>query len=199
MSSFFSTKIDAPENDEAVPAWLARHASASRQWLLVFADDGIIWGRWQDGALLTSREASKGTDSAEISPPLRGITLQQAHLFGADSELRLWRGELGEWQSCAISDDDPNDFFDETHLLNGDRVAAGFANGFTHLFDATQQGLDHIQPLEVTANDLENGLRCRLRVRHYVTYDEQSGEARIALSRLAQLGVGPQEQEEITR
>ena len=199
MSSFLSVRIDPPKSDEAVPGWLAGHATAQRPWLLAFADDGVIWGRWENGTLQTAHDASVGTDSAAISPQLRGVTLQQAYLFGLSSELRLWRGELGQWQAREIGDAADADYFDEIHLLHGDRVAAAIAGGFTHLFDAAQQGLDHIPPLRMTTDGLENGLRCRLRVRHYVAYDEPSGEARIALSRLVQLGVGPQAEERITR
>jgi CRISPR-associated protein (TIGR03984 family) len=188
--SEFTKPEDAPKNDSQVIGWLTQQLQ-EHEFLLAFADDGVIWGKLADGQLVTSHKI----DGA-ISPELRGETLQQAFVFGKESEVRLFRDELGNWKALRVVDGD--DVIIESQVLWGSRAHES-KDGFTRVFDARQMGLDHIVPLEVENSRLdldESGKEClRLEVHHLVEYSPETGEARIALSRLAGLSVGQRDLE----
>jgi CRISPR-associated protein (TIGR03984 family) len=203
-------KIDTPPaNDADVPAWLAGQATKERPFLLAFADDGIIWGLWRTGSLVTSIEAAQAAAKADpdnpklrqstaVSPPLRGVTLQSASLFGPADEMRLFRDENGDWQACRIGDpSDPKDVIRESQLLVGSEVVTSLEE-FTHVRDRVQQGLDHIPPVKLLARDVADGQGPRLVVHHHIEYDGETGEARIAGSRLVFLSVGPRDDDKPT-
>ncbi|MBX7250973.1 MAG: TIGR03984 family CRISPR-associated protein [Candidatus Promineofilum sp.] len=187
---------DAPGSDAEVPVWLAGKATAERRFLLAFADDGVIWGQWANDQLVTSADAVEGPSadrSRDISPSLRSETLQQASLFGPADEVRLFRDELGRWQARRITDGP--DFINESQLLVGDEVVANYG-AFTHVRDRIQQGIDHIAPVELSHQDVAAGRGPRLLVRHSIDYEE-SGEARISVSRLVEVRVGRRAEEEV--
>lgn len=177
-------EMDAPKNDKAVRDWLTAQITDQRPTLLAFADDGVIWGKKVDGKLVASHEISPA-----ISPALRGETLQQAFVFGAGDEMRLFRDETGQWQALRVVDGE--EVIRESQVLWGDEVIE-VRDGFTYLRDKKQQGLEHIVPIEVKLDDDQ----ClRLDVHHMVEYDQETGEARIVLSRLAGLRVGEKSEE----
>lgn len=157
-------------------------AQAAKRGLTCFlahADDGVIWGKVEDGQLSLSGEVF-----AEVAVELRAVTLQQARLFGDRGELLVWRGENGNWHGRYLHDDaaSHSDILEEKHRLWG--KAAGQAarqGGFTLMRDGAQ-GMLHAPPLG-------SGERAVLCVRHYVTYDGQ-GQAYIALSRLVKVEPG---------
>lgn len=182
-------QFQPPKNNEEIPSWLKAHASAKRPYLLAFADDGVIWGFF-DGSLKTAPEAF----DADLRPELHGETLQQAFLFGEDDELRLFHGPNDEWRACLITDVDGQKVIDECQLLWGSKIVGKPADGFVHVQDRVQQTMDHVLPLRDL--DLEKEAP-RLLVRHFVDFDEETGEARIFLSRLVKLGTGPIDKEEI--
>lgn len=159
--------------------WLEDNASESRRFLLAFAYDGVIWGAFDKG-LKTSTQIVEDT-------------LQQAYLFGEYEELRLFRTEEGGWKTCFITDKNVagNDKLDEFQVLWGSEIVEPInSNGFTGVRDRTQQAMGHTLPLDLNGLDLnEDGPR--LQVRHFIDYDKQTGEARIFLSRLVKLGIGP--------
>lgn len=158
-------------------------AVGDKAWFLAHADDGVIWGRIQDGQLLTS-----DTAFPHISPPLRATTLQQARLFGQRAEIRVWRNRQG-FQACRLEDQlsEVRDAFDENHILWGTQ-AEEQKNGFTLVADG-RQGLRHAVPFAVKDDVFNDGYRpLRLTVRHYLAYDED-GQARIAMSRLLALWI----------
>lgn len=140
-------------------------------YLLAQADDGVIWGRFENGSLLT-----RGRE-------LRLATLQAARLFGPQAELFIWRTNEG-FAARLIdaeppsSEEDPA-WFDELHLLWG-QPAGRPQDGFTPLEEGAE-GLRHAPPLELVGNE-----RAALRVRHYLDYDEM-GQAYISFSRLVDL------------
>jgi CRISPR-associated protein (TIGR03984 family) len=181
----YAQELPAPAGDDAVPAWLAGQANDGRPFLLAFADDGIVWGRWAGGKLMTAAEAANAT---KFAAPLRGDTLWQASIFGPTDEVRLFRGEDGSWQARLITD--KQDVIPESQLLSGDMFVEAYA-GFTHLRDKRQQGLDHIPPVKLSAADLEAGRRARLLIHHQIDRDKATGEARIETSRLVDVTVGP--------
>lgn len=170
--------------------WLSDQANHyGLRYLLAHADDGVIWGRIDDGILLTSHEVAP-----DISPKLREVTLQQCHLFSEQGELLLWKADRG-WQARLIrtTAETGLDSINEAHILWGDTVER-LTNDFTLMIEG-EQGLQHVVPIPVTAKDAKNH-QLRLCVRHYIDYDKNSGEARLALSRLVTLTCQPDDCEE---
>lgn len=153
-------------------------------YLLAHADDGVIWGRVENGKLKLA-----GSSFAEVNVALRAVTLQQARLFSGVGELLIWRGEANEWHGRFVMDvpasSEGKDYYEEcieeTHWLWGTAsVPPGPQDGFT-LMREGQQGLLHAPPIELKRDE-----RVGLWVRHYLVYDDQ-GQAYIALSRLVKL------------
>jgi CRISPR-associated protein (TIGR03984 family) len=178
--------VTLPTQDADMMEWLRGQMNEKRKWLLAHADDGVIWGRWDGDKIITSHDVAP-----DLSPPLRLVTLRQASLFGEDDELRLWRDERG-FLARRIGDENGADVirFDETQVLWGDAIMPlNDPRGFTHVREKKRQGgMDHVVPIDVSQDDLENR-RLKLRVRHFVTYDQDTGEAHIALSRLISIEI----------
>jgi len=183
------------QTDAELMKWLGARMSRQRPWLLAHADDGVIWGRYEDDQLITSHDIVP-----DISPELRIITLQQAFLFGGRDEVRLWR-EDDQWLARRINGEKDKEWLDAKECFNEAQVLWGTEarhidrdRQFTHVREKSQQGMDHVVPLIVEDADLENRA-LKLCVRHYFDYDKQTGEARIALSRLVGFGPIPREVE----
>ncbi len=163
--------------------WLAQQMTQEMPWLLVHADDGVIWGRRAaDGELLLSSDVPEiKARYPSTAVTLRVETLQQARVFGPAGELLVWRSEPG-FAARRIMDgpNAPADAWEEPHLLWGRRVweAAGFS-----VLEEGQQGPVHAVPFVAPA-----GRRAALTVRHYIQPDNQ-GQAVVTLSRLVQLGL----------
>lgn len=179
------TDYAPPASDDEVLAWLHVQASEDRPFLLVYADDGVVWGKWMNGQLAVAPEKFHG-----VAVELRGETLQQAHIFGNKEEIRLFRGMSGQWSASKITDHPQQDAFDEIHILWGNQVVGDPVAGFSHTRDRVQQGMDQVLPLPITEEDLKDRV-LRLKVRHFVEYADATGEARIFLSRFVWLGLGP--------
>lgn len=179
------------QNDGKWPIeWLSESdfqtfAGAPRQWFadqgkrrgleffLAHDDEGVIWGKIEDGQLKLSSEVF-----TEVEVELLALTLQQARLFGEAGELLVWRGEGQQWHGryladASISEEDRLD--DEPHRLWGEATES--KDGFTLMREGVQ-GLLHAPPIKLT-----RGEGAILKVRHYLDYDEQ-GQVYIALSRL---------------
>lgn len=169
--------------------WLQAMAQKHNfRWLLAHADDGVIWGRLDDRLLLSSDV------DPQVSPLLHATTLQQVRLFDENGELFIWKDDLG-WHSRLWMDGDilpdnrpPDVQYDERQALWGDQ-AEPLKNDFTRLTERRQSGMTHCPPLLIEQNALDSGQRLMLHVRNYVRFDETSGEARIAFSRLADLSL----------
>ena len=178
--------------NEEFQNWVREQMNAERKWLLAHADDGVIWGRWEGNELITSHDVVP-----TLAPPLRLVTLQQLFLFGSSDEVRLWRDDdcaTTRWRARRISDSAPDDVIDdvinESQILWGSKLEAIAGQPFTHVWEEVSNfGMHHVVPFEVSPDDLEKR-RLRLLVRHYITPDEQTGEARITHSRL--VGLEPQ-------
>ena len=163
--------------------WLAAKTTSDMTWLLVHADDGVIWGRREtNGSLLLSSDVFdvKGRYPT-IAVELRTETLQQARVFGEAGEILVWR-DGADFMAREIADGGQKleDAFEEKHLLWGQGQPAPPRQGFTLLVEG-QQGMSHAVPLVVESNR-----RPALRVRHYIDYDNE-GQAFICLSRLVDL------------
>ena len=181
MSAFDIQPIKVDEGFSQAPdVWLTTQAQRhGLRYLLAHADDGVIWGRIDSDGLHTSHGI------AAQSPQLRAVTLQQCRLFGPSGEIFVWRDQTG-WRARLATDntDSPADRFDEDQLLWGTDVERS-EDGFTLLRDGAQ-GMRHAVPISVTNQQLEQR-QLRLRVRHYITYSEEDGEACVTLSRLVNL------------
>lgn len=170
--------------DTDLHEWLTQQAQAHNLcWLLAHADDGVIWGKLRDDKKLhLSSDAHP-----DISPPLRWQTLQQCRLFGEDGELLLWQGSTG-WQACLRSDTEGKDveYIDEKQLLWGyttEHHKPVLKDGFCCVYEGST-GIAHTPP--VTNAPTEKN-RAKLRVRHYLITDEETGMVRIGASRLVEL------------
>ena len=174
--------VDAPT------VWMQAQAKQyGFAYLLAHADDGVIWGKFDASGLKLSGDAFP----EEVGVKLRVATLQQARLFCKTAELLVWKGEQG-WKARLIADetDKPPDCLDdEQYLLWGTLGDKKGKKGdeFTLLFEG-EQGLQHAPPITGLGKDD----RVALVVRHYVEYDDETGQARIGLSRVVDLERIPQ-------
>lgn len=163
--------------------WLTAHMSADMPWLLIHADDGVIWGRREpDGNLLLSSDVfDRRNRYPAIAVELRADTIQQCRVFGTGGELLIWR-EGPQFRGRAIQDQDTEavDLQDEQHLLWGSPVEE--RRGFS-LLEEGQQGPKHAVPIVVPRNR-----RTSLSVRHYIGRDDH-GQAVVLVSRLLGLGL----------
>ena len=176
------TPLSVPDLGDDPATWLSDQArQRGLTTLLAHADDGVIWGQVEDGRLITSHDAF-----ADVSPPLRTLTLQQARLFGAQVELLLWRGEIG-WLARLVEDaPGSGEHCDEGHVLWGNQRHDG-CKGFTLVHEG-RQGLFHAPPVGVLEDAFAGGRRpLRLRVRHYLGADPDTGLVRVAISRLVKV------------
>ena len=171
--------LDISTNLE-INEWLAKQAEKYQlKFLLAHAEDGVIWGKFKDGKLLTA-------DSAfDFLPKLRLLTLQQCRVFGKTSEVMLWQTDEG-FKARLIQDEKDTEFIPENQILWGTQ-AGKICGDFTLVSDGSQ-GLRHAVPLiDIEFDENKKLYRpLRLSVHHYVDYDD-SGVARIALSRLVKL------------
>lgn len=169
-SKYESSPLNVPADFEGnITAWLEEQAkSYGLKWLLVHADDGVIWGELRGDSIHLS--------SNLFGPSLRTKTLQMARLFGTKGELFIWRTDYCSWQARLVIDNQGQDieYFDETMLLWGTRRENN-NDGF-FLWEHGSEGLRHAPPVD-SNRDL------KLKVRHYIDYDED-GQAYIKFSRL---------------
>jgi len=176
MSDFIKTDVALPESGK-LNDWLTEQLMKYGPSMLAFADDGVIWGKLVDGKLTLAPEA----------PALREVTLQQAFVFGTECEVRLFKDELGEWKALRVVDgDNPELVIKESQVLWGDKVTEPAKNGFFYAEEYRAGIAGQWLPVE-RAFDAKECVR--LSVHHLVEYDNETGEARIALSRLAGLSV----------
>jgi len=188
--------IEADSRLQSDPrAWFEAEARQSslgeKAWFLAHTTDGVIWGRFQDGALLLSSDASLSADGEAAPniklPALDAKNLQDAYLFGERAEVRVWRD--GKDFKAAHTEDagfDPQTMLDERCLLWGDYVVPmDVGQGFS-LLEHGRQGLRHAVPVALTPKmKLETPLR--LVVRRYFVYEKNHGQARLAVARLVRL------------
>jgi CRISPR-associated protein (TIGR03984 family) len=173
--------LKVPDNFK-LEEWLKEQASKYKlKFLLAHAEDGVIWGKFQDGNLITA-------DS--VFPQfakLRELTLQQCRIFGESSEVMLWHTDEG-FKARLVEDEhmQKEEYISEYQILWGTHGEKQEPEGFTLLWDG-KQGLKHAVPftdIEEKDGKLKNPVR--LKVNHYIDYDD-AGVARIYLSRLVNL------------
>ncbi|MFB8787642.1 MAG: CRISPR-associated protein Csx19 [Potamolinea sp.] len=162
--------------------WLDKQAKEhGLKFLLAHAEDGVIWGHFKDGKLVTSG------DVFSQCAKLRSSTLQQCRIFGEKAEVMLWK--VGQnWKARLIEDENlsKDDYIPEDQILWGTKPEVELKEkGFILVSDGSQ-GLKHAVPLTGITFKGKDSRPLRLKVRHYIDYDE-SGVARIYLSRLVKL------------
>lgn len=179
------TTLDLSAFTTDIAAWLCRQpAVGEKQWLLAYAEDGVIWGKIENGQLQLSK------DQEENRPLFNPLTLLEARLFGESAEVHVWRSE-GEFQACRIEDKvqtDATAFDEEQHLWG---TAAVPSEGSFTLLEDGQQGLRHAVPLVVESRYFHERTLYRpvvLCTRSYIGFDED-GQAKIVASRLMELKV----------
>ena len=183
----------APLEVKELKTWMESQAKQyNLQWLLVHADDGVIWGRFdaKDYKLNTSEEVARNIASAvrSVCVTLRLETIQQARLFGESCEVLLFRTGDTEVKYRIIEDVEENkdhdllEAFDETYLLWGTHGEA-LENEFTLLTDGAQ-GLMHAVPIKLSLGKNNETTPPYLLVRHYLN---KEGVAKVIASRLVNL------------
>lgn len=188
--SNFAKEIAAPKDDDQVKSWLTEHLK-KHDYLLAFADNGVIWGKMAGEKLITSHDINE-----EGSPELRGKTLQQAFIFNGEEEIRLFRDEMNQWQARQVKDGDSDEVIKESQILWGDKLDKdenqSKDTGFIRLL-AERKGMPpQIFPISDAFDASKNCVR--LAVHHLVDYTPD-GEAFIAISRLAGLRIGNKNEE----
>jgi CRISPR-associated protein (TIGR03984 family) len=181
------------KDDHCLIRWIEAKAQGNQLlYLLAHADDGIIWGRFDNGQLWTADQV--GFTQVNL-PPLRLHTLQQCRIFGQQCEVFLWRYDT-VWRSRYLSQtwEQPyiqgKNYIAEKQLLWG--TPSEQKDGFTLLRDGSQ-GLKHAVPLTqgIKFDPMKNRDKLvnpvRLLVHHYIEYHPEDGTARIFLSRLVNL------------
>lgn len=164
-----------------IKRWLEAQANQYKlKFLLAHAEDGVIWGKFQNGNLITADSVF-----SEFAK-LRKLTLQQCRIFGENSEVMLWKAD-DAFQARLIQDEENTEFILENQILWGTQAEKN-SESFTLVSDGSQ-GLCHAVPLADINFDAKQKLYrpLRLCVRHYINYDEETGLARIYLSRLVNL------------
>ncbi|NEP57867.1 MAG: TIGR03984 family CRISPR-associated protein [Symploca sp. SIO2G7] len=179
--------VDALESDFS--GWLENNAQDNNlKYLLAHADDGVIWGefRGQNYQLVTSGDNDVFPQLAK----LRLCTLQQCRIFGENAEVMLWKVSQN-WKARSIEDGhlSENDYIPENQILWGTQPEGQPKQDYTLVSDGSQ-GLRHAVPLTGIPFQDKDYRPLRLKVRHYLDYDE-SGVARINLSRLVNLYTEP--------
>ena len=155
-------------------------------YLLAHADDGVIWGRFDDGSLTTAADVFRqAADAQEVVVELRPKTLQQARLFGTEGEILIWKDNKGFTARLLNEEHVPADDIlpnEDVWLWGTGMEVEGVAAeaNFTLMHEGLQ-GLRHAPPV-VQAIDQRYGLR----IRHQLNYDDR-GQAYIAYSRLVNL------------
>lgn len=185
MKDFIQNDVTAFQKNESLQDWLKGQLSLTRSTFLAFADDGVIWGALVDGELVTSHDLDE-----DVSPKLQEKTLQQVLVFGKDDEVRLFRDELGEWKALRVID--VGEKIVESQILWGAENVGEVENGFLRVRDNLKGIPDQLIPSKAK---LGEGQCLRLKIHHLVEFDKETGEARIAISRLAGLSVGEKNNE----
>lgn len=197
--------IDTAKVTENLIAWIeAQSALTPAKWLLAHCEDGVVWGKISEGKLQLSSQLHQSTFTQ-----LQSDTLSELRLFGEQAEVHLWRTPAG-WRACRIEDQTgTGDSFDEFQRLWGVRIdldkaqrlwgkqSNGKRDGFTLVVEPGL-GIAQAVPLEIaedafarTGSDFDTYRPLVLTCRHYLTYDEETGEAQIAATRLVNLHVEP--------
>lgn len=194
MTEFKPTPLPAmtPLEPAAIPSdfaddggvWLVRQAADlmdadTKLYALIHLDDGVLWGRVENGKLLVPL-----AQDCDWVPELRSLTIQQCRLFSRKGELFIWRIAEGQWRGRKALHDPACVFIKEEQLLLGNREEKRFnlPPDFMAIREAST-GLRQVVPRTVKIGDDH---RLALVVYHYLSEDGD-GQANIKCSRLVDL------------
>ncbi len=192
LSAELCEVINELPDRETLRSWIEDQANEHKLlYLLAHADDGVIWGRFDDGNLKIAREVNDKRFNQ--FPTLHLNTLQQCRIFGPAGEVLLWK-RSGELKARVLLEADKSidkeNIISEQQLLWGTHGVAQ-CESFTLLRDGAQ-GLKHAVPIAegllLAENKKLTPQKPSLKVNHYIEYDED-GLARISLSRLVDLEI----------
>ncbi len=179
-----SVAIEQPLQDMpsgSLSNWLAT-LEGDYNTLLVHQYSGVIWGT----KVFDKWEVSSGL--IDNSPTLDLDRVLHLRVFGQTSEIYVWRTAVG-LQGRKVSDSEvgTTDCFDEQQVLWGTEFVRQ-TDGFTVVREG-DRGMQHAVPLVLSKSVFETDSDkkthpLRLRVRHYVQQDDQTGLAQIFASRL---------------
>ena len=148
--------------------WLEQNARRDMAYVLAHTDEGVLWGRIENGQLHWAGDAFP-----ELSLTFQLATLQQVRLFGPAGEVFIWRTPTGQFQARRLEDGatapTQADTFEDQQWLWGTLGEKGQENkelGFTLLVEG-KQGLRHAPPI----TGLRAKERVMLTVRHYIETD----------------------------
>ncbi|MFN9469134.1 MAG: CRISPR-associated protein Csx19 [Pseudanabaena sp.] len=181
---------DPPDfpNNHGLRDWLEGKAKKHNlRDLLAHAEDGVIWGRFDENGLKTSGDLLFDKCTKFHPAKLRSQTLQQCRMFGDKCEVMLWK--IGkDWKARSIEDTNNQDCLPDEHQILWGTKAEKEKDGFTLVADG-QEGLKHAVPLVSIPFDQSKNLYrpLRLTVRHYLDEDPDTGVVRVYLSRLVDL------------
>ena len=185
MHTLFQTQYTLEElrppqfDPSGLSSWLVEQgARLGLRWLLGHADDGVIWGYLRDNQLRLS-----GGPFPALSPQLHPATLQKARLFSERGEVFLWKVGRG-FAARAICDGAGQEAqaFDAPCRLWGMAADGQPRDGFVKMSEG-ENGLFHAPPLAEAGFSGKRG--ASLIMRHYIDFEEGSGQAYTRLSRLS--------------
>jgi CRISPR-associated protein (TIGR03984 family) len=185
-------------DDKTLINWLQIQAKQYQlKYLLAHGEDGVIWGHFNDNYQLLTADTIFDKDIFNIDlPKLRLLTLQQCRVFGDLGEVLLWKIDKN-WQARIIQENSSIEHISEEQILwgtqkeKGKNGEDGEKDGFTLLSNGSQ-GLKHAVPLAGFSNYFNPNQKklyrpVRMLVKHYIKYDDETGLARIFISRLVSL------------
>jgi CRISPR-associated protein (TIGR03984 family) len=178
--------IDPP--DQELRKWLNKQPDGLN-WLLAHVYTGVVWGRRADGRWQISSDVSPEEPQLEVD------SLLELRIFGPPGEVFAWRAPDGLRARGLFEQESSErdlDILEEEQIVWGTQIEKSL-DEFTRVSDG-QQGLSMLVPLrlpEEAFGQSDNPRPVRLRLRHYVTCHEETGLARITLSRLYDLD-GPE-------
>ena len=111
-----ATPLAAPTGG-AVEAWLVDVWDGGPGAMLAHALDGVIWGWFWNGRLLTAERRA-----GDPWPPLRWETLMDLRMFSGEVELRMWRDGAGTLHAQRLAEAEGVQFIDSVdrdYLLLG--------------------------------------------------------------------------------
>lgn len=179
------TKLTAPTEVADLLQWLAgseqgeaEGRDAGLEFLLATTYDEVVWGKKDGDRWMLS-------NSPDTLPAADLIDLRA---FGPDGEVFVWRDAAGlRARRRTDTAGDELDVMEEQQLLWGTErdLERNAPPGFTALQDG-DQGLRHTPPLALDDSyfDGDGHRPARLRLRHYIGRDAETGLARIVDSRL---------------
>ncbi len=159
---------ELPATDTTLREWLITQGNVQHlRYALAHADDGVIWGQFDNGAWTWSSGYIP-----RISPTLQLSTIQQLRLFGANAELFVWREGIALYGRLITDGVGEAICFDEAQLIWG--LPDGTPQGNFQRLSEGAQGLLHAPPVALITN------LPQLMTRNYIDFDNDNNAVVVA-------------------